>query len=317
MTSRRHGPGPHDLAVAAQAAGVRDERVLQAIRLTPRDAFVPARYAEMAYADEPVPISYGQTTSQPSLIAAMVAALYLTGAEKVLEVGTGYGYQTALLAHLAAQVISIDMWPDMVVRARENLAGQGISNAVVITGDGSQGGTGTGAVRRDHRLRRLPRGAAAPGRPARRRRAAGPARRPRGRRRRHCLPEDRSWPQPRPGTYHREFRPAARPVRLPSTPAVTVMPCRPGRNGSSPSPPERFSSPGWIFERKRLEVTKAQLTGCGILRATCTFVSRHRSCKLPGSHPLRLHGRIRRHLVTGRAPHARQLGGASARDSEP
>lgn len=139
MTSRRHGPGPHDLAVAAQAVGVRDERVLQAIRLTPRDAFVPARYAEMAYADEPVPISYGQTTSQPSLIAAMVAALDLTGAEKVLEVGTGYGYQTALLAHLAAQVISIDMWPDMVVRARENLAGQGISNAVVITGDGSQG----------------------------------------------------------------------------------------------------------------------------------------------------------------------------------
>ena len=139
MTSRRHGPGPHDLAVAAQAAGVRDERVLQAIRLTPRDAFVPARYAEMAYADEPVPISYGQTTSQPSLIAAMVAALDLTGAEKVLEVGTGYGYQTALLTHLAAQVISIDMWPDMVGRARENLAGQGISNAVVITGDGSQG----------------------------------------------------------------------------------------------------------------------------------------------------------------------------------
>ena len=138
MTSRRHGPGPHDLAVAARAAGVRDERVLQAVRSTPREAFVTARYAGMAYADEPVPISYGQTTSQPSLIAAM-AALDLTGAEKVLEVGTGYGYQTALLAHLAAQVISIDMWPDMVVRARENLAGQGISNAVVITGDGSQG----------------------------------------------------------------------------------------------------------------------------------------------------------------------------------
>jgi protein-L-isoaspartate(D-aspartate) O-methyltransferase len=139
MTSRRRAPGPHDLAAAAQAAGVRDERVLQAIRSTPRDAFVPARYAGMAYADEPVPISHGLVTSQPSLIASMVAALGLTGAEKVLEVGTGYGYQTALLARLAAQVISIEMWPDMVVRASENLAGQGIGNAVVITGDGSQG----------------------------------------------------------------------------------------------------------------------------------------------------------------------------------
>jgi len=139
MTSRRHGPGPQSLAVAAQAAGVRDERVLQAIRSTPRDAFVPARYAGMAYADEPVPISHGQVTSQPSLIATMVAALGLTGAEKVLEVGTGYGYQTALIARLAAQVISIDLWPDMVVQARENLAGQGIGNAVVITGDGTQG----------------------------------------------------------------------------------------------------------------------------------------------------------------------------------
>jgi protein-L-isoaspartate(D-aspartate) O-methyltransferase len=139
MTGNRHAPGPAGLAVAAQVAGVRDQRVLEAIRSTPREAFVPARYASMAYADQPVPISHGQVTSQPSLIAAMVAALDLTGTEKVLEVGTGYGYQTALLARLAAQVISIDVWPDMVAQARENLAGQGIGNAVLITGDGSQG----------------------------------------------------------------------------------------------------------------------------------------------------------------------------------
>ena len=139
MTSRRHVPGPDDLVAAARAVGVRDERVLDAIRSTPREAFVPRRYSGIAYADEPVPIPHGQVTSQPSLIAAMVAALELTGAENVLEVGTGYGYQTALLARLAAQVISIDVWPDLVARARDNLAAQGIGNAVVIEGDGSQG----------------------------------------------------------------------------------------------------------------------------------------------------------------------------------
>jgi protein-L-isoaspartate(D-aspartate) O-methyltransferase len=134
--------GPDDLMAAARAAGVRDVRVLEAVRSIPREAFVPARYAGMAYADEPVPITHGQVTSQPSLIAAMVAALDLTGGETVLEVGTGYGYQTALLARLAAQVISIEVWPDMAAQARGNLAGQGIGNAVVITGDGSQGASG-------------------------------------------------------------------------------------------------------------------------------------------------------------------------------
>jgi protein-L-isoaspartate(D-aspartate) O-methyltransferase len=135
-------PGPDDLVGAARAAGVGDHRVLGAIRSTPREAFVPARFAAIAYSDEPVPITHGQTTSQPSLIAAMVAALDLAGTERVLEVGTGYGYQTALLARLAAQVISIDMWPDMVAQARDNLAAQGIGNAVVIEGDGSQGAPG-------------------------------------------------------------------------------------------------------------------------------------------------------------------------------
>jgi protein-L-isoaspartate(D-aspartate) O-methyltransferase len=142
MMNHRQSPGPDVLAVAARASGVDDERVLEAIRSTPREAFVPDRYAGMAYADWPIPISHGQVTSQPSLIAAMVDALSLTGTEKVLEVGTGYGYQTALLARLAAQVISIEVWQDMTDQARRNLAGQGIGNVLVITGDGGQGAPG-------------------------------------------------------------------------------------------------------------------------------------------------------------------------------
>lgn len=103
---------------------------------------MPAEHVGMAYADQPVPIGHGQVTSQPSLVAAMVAALGLTGTEKVLEVGTGHGYQTALLARLAARVISIEVWPGLAARARCNLAGQGITNVEVISGDGTQGAPG-------------------------------------------------------------------------------------------------------------------------------------------------------------------------------
>src|SRR5487761_1439437 len=105
--------GPEQLVVAARAAGVTDHRMLEAIGRTPRAAFVPGAYASRAYDDAPVPIPHGQVTTQPSLSAAMIAALGLSGAEEVLEVGTGYGYQTALLARLAARVVSIDIWPDL------------------------------------------------------------------------------------------------------------------------------------------------------------------------------------------------------------
>ena len=104
--------GPQDLVAAARAAGVTDPRVLEAIRRTPRVAFVPAAYATRACDDAPIPIPRQQVTTQPSLSAAMIAALGLTGTEEVFEVGTGYGYQTALLARLAARVVSIDIWPD-------------------------------------------------------------------------------------------------------------------------------------------------------------------------------------------------------------
>jgi protein-L-isoaspartate(D-aspartate) O-methyltransferase len=139
MTGPAHECGPRDLAFAVQAAGVGDLRVLEAIRQTPRAAFVPAAYADSAYDDVPVRLPHGQVTTQPSLSAAMIAALRLTGAEVVFEVGTGYGYQTALLARLAARVVSIDIWPDLADQARRNLDARAIGNVVVLSGDGTGG----------------------------------------------------------------------------------------------------------------------------------------------------------------------------------
>lgn len=128
-----------DLVRAAVAAGVSDRRVLDAVRDTPRERFVPAEYTADAHIDVPVPISHDQVTSQPSLIARMVEALRLHGTERVLEIGSGYGYQTALLARLAAHVVAIDRFEDMAAHARGNLAGEGIDNVEVMAGDGSQG----------------------------------------------------------------------------------------------------------------------------------------------------------------------------------
>ena len=130
---------PADLVRAARRAGVADERVLGAIAATPRTAYVPAGYAAEAYADRPLPIPYGQVTTQPSLSAVMVAGLGLSGSEHVLEIGTGYGYQTALLSRLSAAVVSVEYWPDIAARARDNLRAQGIRNVVVVAGDGTEG----------------------------------------------------------------------------------------------------------------------------------------------------------------------------------
>ncbi len=127
------------LVQAVMAAGVQDARVLQALRETPRAAFVPAHLAEQAYLDEALPIPHGQVTTQPSLVAMMIESLGLTGSETVLEVGAGYGFQTALLARLARFVWSIERWPDLVDTARANLASQGITNVAVVVGDGSEG----------------------------------------------------------------------------------------------------------------------------------------------------------------------------------
>jgi protein-L-isoaspartate(D-aspartate) O-methyltransferase len=130
---------PLELASEVQARGVRDERVLAAIRAVPRADFVPPKHAAVAYVDEPVPISHGQVTTQPSLSGRMIEGLRLTGDEYVLEVGTGLGFQTALLATLAADVVSIERWPDMVEQARRNLTRRGIRNVRLLIGDGSLG----------------------------------------------------------------------------------------------------------------------------------------------------------------------------------
>ena len=128
-----------NLVTAARRAGVDDPRVLDAMRRIPRAAFVPPDQIRLAYHDVPVPIPHGQVTTQPSLSARMAQALRLTGGEHVLEIGTGYGYQTALLATLASFVTSIERWPDLAKQARRNLAAQDIKNVNVVDGDGSEG----------------------------------------------------------------------------------------------------------------------------------------------------------------------------------
>ena len=116
---------PSHLAAAARAAGIGDERVLAAISATPRAGFVPADYVTAAYRDEPIPIGHRQVTTQPSLSARMIEGLHLDSGDRVLEIGTGPGFQTALLARLAARVISIERWPDLADQARRNLARAG------------------------------------------------------------------------------------------------------------------------------------------------------------------------------------------------
>ena len=122
-----------------RAEGVRDRRVLAAFRAVPRALFVPAEAAPQAYLDEPIRIPHGQVTTQPSLIAAMVAALGLTGGERVLEVGTGLGFQTAVLARLARMVVSVERFADLAAQARANLIAAGVGGVTVVVGDGTLG----------------------------------------------------------------------------------------------------------------------------------------------------------------------------------
>ncbi|TQK50131.1 protein-L-isoaspartate(D-aspartate) O-methyltransferase [Streptomyces sp. SLBN-118] len=136
------GLTPEDLVSTARALGVVDERLLQVMRVTPRSAFVPASHHALAYADVPIPISHGQVTTQPSLVAMMIAALGLAGSERILEIGTGYGFQTALLARLATYVVSVELWPDMAEKARGNLADEGVQNVEIVVGDGTLGMAG-------------------------------------------------------------------------------------------------------------------------------------------------------------------------------
>jgi protein-L-isoaspartate(D-aspartate) O-methyltransferase len=122
-----------------RARGIADERVLGAMLRVPREEFAPERYREQAYEDHPLPIGEGQTISQPYIVASMLEALSLSPSDKVLEVGTGSGYVTAILAELAAEVVSIERHASLAARARELLARMGLTNVDVIVGDGSRG----------------------------------------------------------------------------------------------------------------------------------------------------------------------------------
>jgi protein-L-isoaspartate(D-aspartate) O-methyltransferase len=119
--------------------GVKDERVLDALRRVPRHWFVPDEYADIAYSDSPLPIGHGQTISQPYIVALMTELMELEGDENVLEVGTGSGYQAALLSCLSHQVYTIERHASLAEKADEVLLRLGYTNVLVQVGDGSLG----------------------------------------------------------------------------------------------------------------------------------------------------------------------------------
>jgi len=122
-----------------RARGVKDERVLAAMNRVPRHEFVPAEFRTQAYADHPIPIDRGQTISQPFIVAVMLEHLQLQTEDCVLEIGTGSGYQTALLALLAGKVYSIERHTTLANSARELLRRFGYSNVEFVVGDGIHG----------------------------------------------------------------------------------------------------------------------------------------------------------------------------------
>ena len=115
------------------------EAVVEALRQTPRERFVLPRSRSLAYANHPLPIGYGQTISQPFIVAVMTEFLGVASEHRVLEIGTGSGYQAAVLAHLAAEVYSVEIVPELAASASERLEGMGYDNVQVRAGDGWQG----------------------------------------------------------------------------------------------------------------------------------------------------------------------------------
>jgi protein-L-isoaspartate(D-aspartate) O-methyltransferase len=122
-----------------RARGVRDPLVLAAMAKVPRHLFVPEAMQAYAYADEPLPIGDGQTISQPYIVAFMTEALGLRGGERVLEIGTGSGYQTAVLAEIAGEVWTVELVGALASRAKAMLEGLGYANVHYRIGDGSAG----------------------------------------------------------------------------------------------------------------------------------------------------------------------------------
>ena len=122
-----------------RARGVRDQRILDAMLEIPRHQFVPVDFVESAYSDQPITLGYGQTISQPYMVAAMTEACEFAGTERVLEVGAGSGYQAAILGRLTSEVIALEIEPALAQAASVRLGRIGFDNVRVITGDGSGG----------------------------------------------------------------------------------------------------------------------------------------------------------------------------------
>jgi len=127
--------------VAEQIAsrGLHDLRLLTAMEAVPRHRFVPSDHLTWAYSDGPLPIGFGQTISQPYIVAFMTDALHLTGSERVLEIGTGSGYQAAILGQMAAEVHTVEFIPELSAQAEKVLQELGFANVHVHSGDGSLG----------------------------------------------------------------------------------------------------------------------------------------------------------------------------------
>jgi len=122
-----------------RARGIRDQAVLEALRKTPRHRFVPETYRHLAYEDHPLPIGQNQTISQPFIVAYMTEAAEISPQDKVLEIGTGSGYQAAILGEIAREVYSIEIIPELAERARHTLGELGYKNIQVRAGNGYLG----------------------------------------------------------------------------------------------------------------------------------------------------------------------------------
>jgi protein-L-isoaspartate(D-aspartate) O-methyltransferase len=146
FAARRAEPEPAPVSDPAQATmqfllslrerGIANIAVLRAMETLPREQFVPHRHADLAWRDIALPIACGQTMPEPFLVARMVESLNLLGAHRVLEVGTGNGYSTAILARIAKEVVSVERFHSLAVAAATRLAGLGLTNAQVLHGDG-------------------------------------------------------------------------------------------------------------------------------------------------------------------------------------
>lgn len=127
------------LLIELRRAGIKDTRVLGALERVPREAFTPPSFRDQAYANRALPIGHGQTLSQPLVVALMTQALALRGTERVLEIGTGSGYQAAVLAQLAVQVCTIERWEELLAEAEGRFEALGLTNVFTKLGDGMLG----------------------------------------------------------------------------------------------------------------------------------------------------------------------------------